>query len=487
MPHCIKRTGLSLILLFSILLSSCGGAAPAPADESAAPESTAPAETTDYLETLPAVDFGGRPFRILVYSANDRPGVHAGELTGEIVNDTLFSRDAELEERFGTEIVYTENGERRSLAETLIRLVQAGEDAYELVETCPQEGINMLILNGALCDLGSLDALALDREWWCQSMNSAVTFGGKTYAAAGPLVLCYTYSIYSMYENLTLADDYGLESLYDVIRDGKWTLDRLEKLTADVSRDLNGDSQMTVDDQWALTTTDESGKAFYLGCGADMMVNTQNGVEICLNRSREIGILDRLNRILKGGGVLYTEKLGKNAAGVTMKVAMFTESKALFCAAPIQWGVLYFRDMKDDYAILPYPKYDEAQDSYYSHINSFLPSCIGIPVTCSEPEKCAALIEAMAYLSGTELVPKINGVVLKEKIARDEDSKEMLDYLYSNVKIDLNTIFDFGGTGSLLRTYAIGQSENFASSLASVESVVESGIAAMLKAVAENQ
>ena len=58
----------------------------------------------------------------------------------------------------------------------------------------------------------------------------------------------------------------------------------------------------------------------------------------------------------------------------------------------------------------------------------------------------------------------------------------MLDILFENVIIDLNTIFDFGGTARLLRSFAVGESENFVSSYASKKSVAEADMQAMFEA-----
>ena len=75
--------------------------------------------------------------------------------------------------------------------------------------------------------------------------------------------------------------------------------------------------------------------------------------------------------------------------------------------------------------------------------------------------------------------------MLKEKVARDEQSKKMLDILYENVKIDLNTVYDFGGSATLLREYAVGESENFMSAYAAIEQKVNSAVETMLEALSD--
>jgi len=76
-------------------------------------------------------------------------------------------------------------------------------------------------------------------------------------------------------------------------------------------------------------------------------------------------------------------------------------------------------------------------------------------------------LEMMAYLSYTNVGPQMFNVTLKEKISRDDNSKIMLDMIYADVIFDLNGIHNFGSTGNLLRSCAIGAKENFSSQYAS--------------------
>ena len=102
-------------------------------------------------------------------------------------------------------------------------------------------------------------------------------------------------------------------------------------------------------------------------------------------------------------------------------------------------------------------------------------------------EETGAVMEALGYISQTTILPKINEVVLNEKIARDEDSKEMLDILFKNVSIDLNTVFDFGGSANILRSFAVGETENYVSEYAGKKTAIEAAVQAMLDAYGDMQ
>ena len=70
---------------------------------------------------------------------------------------------------------------------------------------------------------------------------------------------------------------------------------------------------------------------------------------------------------------------------------------------------------------------------------------------------------------------------MKEKVARDENSKEMLDYIMNSLVIDLNMIFNFGNSSIELRKYAAGLTENFASKYEKLTKVITKDIDKLLE------
>ena len=48
--------------------------------------------------------------------------------------------------------------------------------------------------------------------------------------------------------NKRLLDESGIEYPYQSVRDGTWTLESLASITADLTRDVNGDSSYTLGD-----------------------------------------------------------------------------------------------------------------------------------------------------------------------------------------------------------------------------------------------
>lgn len=480
---CKKSRLISIFMALTLLLSACGSTSsdsPGTSDQTGETEVTTETQVVDHLEEIPKADFGGDNIRVIVQSASDRPNLHTEEETGEVINDLMIARDRKVSEMFNCGFEYTDYIDRALLYQDLTRLVTAGEDAYDIViTTLVNNGVGELAAAGMLHDLGSLDALSLDSEWWVRSMTDTMTFGDKIYALAGPISLCYCYSPYVLFANLNMAEDFKLGSFYDLVSSGKWTLDAMSRSMKDIYADLNSDGKVDPNDRFPLTVTDESGNAFYIGCGQRMSKKTDTSVELIIDSKKSIDVLDKLNALMKPDEVMRTDTLASQFPSFSsdFKTMMFINSQALLCAAPMQWGVLNFRDMKDDYAILPYPKADEEQDSYYSHVNSYFPVATAIPATCARADKVASVMEAMAYISNRDILPLVNEVVLNAKIARDEHSKAMLDIIYGNMVVDFNCVFNLAKTSTKVRVYAIGGSDNFSSAYAAVKSQAETELA----------
>lgn len=475
----------SCLIAALLLLASCGQSGSGSETTMESGGGSSEDTTADYLSTIPDADFGGNPFRILVNSASDRPNVHAGEENGEVINDALYRRDAYIAERFNTEVVYTEFTGRGEALQEANKLITAGEDAYELIMTSPINGTGELTQNGMLMDLAAIDALDLSQPWWNAAMTDASTWGGKTFIAAGPIALNYCYSPYALYVNLTKAENMKLGNLYDIVDSGKWTIDEMNRLMKGAESDVDNDGSYTVADNFMLTVTKESGNAFYVGCGGRMMEKNGDDAAFIIETNQSMNILDRLNSIMTQDGVIVTDSLGSNEAGLTYKVSLFTNSQTLFCAAPLQWGVLSFRDMHDDFSVLPYPKLNEAQSKYYTNGCTYFPISVAIPVTTSRADEVGAVMEAMCYYSYQNIMPEVRGTVLSAKIARDEGTVRMFDLIYENIVIDVNCIYNFGNTMQLLRAYAAGDTDNFASTYAAAKPLAETQLSELISAMTE--
>ena len=119
------------------------------------------------------------------------------------------------------------------------------------------------------------------------------------------------------------------------------------------------------------------------------------------------------------------------------EIQLFCDGHALFTNSSF-FQISSIRDAATDFGIIPYPKYDETQDKYYSRIEGC--ELFGVPKTNTDPEMAAVILEAMACESLNSVIPAYYEVALKVKFTRDDESAEMLDLAFEN------RVFDYGDT-----------------------------------------
>lgn len=416
-----------------------------------------------YLDKLPANNYEEATFTILAQHMSTRPNFSIGELNGDVLNDALYNRETELEVRYNIDIISLGFEDRGQVRTNVSNAVLANDHIYDLVITSMADGMNTLMPNGYLYDLNSLPTLDLSQPWWSQSCNDNLQFSNKLYVTTGAISAFYYYTPIVFSFNTALCEDYGISGIYESVLNGKWTIDMVNTYMTDVAHDLNGDNIMDANDFYVLIIDEEDGKALFVGSSGKLTNVNNDGYYLDLDSENNLRILDKLNTIFND-----KNKIIHHPSINVDNVKMFTESRSLFIIIAMDNVINYFRNMDDDYGIVPVPKFEESQKDYYTHGNPWGPSGVGVPLTCQNPELTGLVMESLAFVSYETVIPAIYSITLQEKIARDQNSKAMLDLIYKDIRFDLNSIYDFGGSASLLRKYAAGMTENFTSSYAAL-------------------
>ena len=482
-----KLTSISLLTALLLQLTACGsaGTSQTTSDDSSSTDETTTKET-DYIDTLTEKTFDGETLQVIVQHQSSHPNVPPEEQNGERVDDALYNRDKTVEDKLGITIEYTVYEDRGKLKTDLQNAISAGEAAYDVVITSMADGLNTLAPEGYLIDLESMPSLSLDAAWWSNSCHNNLSFYGKQYITSGPISLDYYYAPCVIAFNQRLIDEHQIENPYDMVLDGKWTIDKFGEITKGVSQDLNGDGKMDNDDLYAFACDELTGQAFYIGCGGTQTETGDNGDPVLtMNTARNTDILDRIISVVnKKDERLLTEGLTMEGSDIPAfnKTYHFKNGQAMLLGYNMSGIITYLRDMKDDYGIIPMPKYDENQSEYLTYGSPWGPCGVAVPVTVSNERSgmVGTAMEMMAYLSYTTVGTEMYDVTLKEKVSRDEKSKEMLDIIYRDIIFDLNGIHNFGNTGNTLRSCAIGAKENFASSYASALKKAETDLEKLL-------
>lgn len=430
-------------------------------------------------------DFEGKNFHVLADEEISGNNLYYDDLlltesTGEVLNDAVFERNNLVSEFCNIEYSITSDP---SAASKLQQTAAAGDPVYDAVTLRFTNAYSRL---NECVDLNGLENLSLESSWWDHKSVESLSIAGFLKMLTGDIFYKHYDGVEITLFNKEMQEAFGIEDLYETVREGRWTIDKMGELCHLVTTDLDGNGTMDRYDRWG-----------YACQAGDFGYGLLNGSEILLMEKDENDIPMSDLDIEKASSVFEkfysffldsTFDIGKDA-GYQQHCAfwVFPEGRSLlYWAMPryIEWQL---RDIEFDYGILPNPKYDEAQENYYSAVNSYHSYCYMIPISAAKPEDSAYIMDVLAF-HGEELIkPAYYDICLKRKMSQDEESSEMLDIIFANTVYDLGVYADFGGLYSAINSsLASGQEVTLASLYASRKKEIDQTIEQYVASVTGN-
>ena len=398
---------------------------------SAATEETTTAPLS-LFEQLPKTDYQGRKFTILLPSQQSYEFAEA--LTGDLVNDAVYTRDSAIEEAYGIDLNYiAESGDwsNRNSFLTLIRnSVLAEDDAYDLVN-----GMTSIIMpvtmEGIFHNYAALDGIEFDDPWWAADIYDNLQIADKLYAITGSSMLSMYKTTYAIYANSALIEQNQLDDPIRLVLDGKWTLESFLKMTVGQSRDLNSDGKMASEDFYGFIASSVTMRGYQTAFHLPLIERNSDGTLYYLGGSeRYYNAVDRINTLLRNPNDRYIKSL----TDVSPLVNMFAANQAILFNETIG-TIEALRDMEGDFVILPQPKYDEEQENYRVQMGTATGMFV-IPVT-ADTDIAVDVLNAHGALSYADVVPAYYENALKLKYTRIPENMEVIDLINRSIMLDV--------------------------------------------------
>jgi len=420
-------------------------------------------------------DYGGYEFKVLRPHSyiGDHPDdeVYAETETGEPLNDAIYKRNKIAEELLNIKIrSLTADAGTQQVAGYARKIIQAGSDEFDAVIGANWTHIE-LVRARCLTNLYNIPNMDISKPWWDQRAIEEMSYKkSKLYYISGDIMYYDKYGIGIVYFNKRLFVDNGLEYPYEKARGGVWTLDEFSSLIKNFSRDLNGDGVMDENDQWGMAENTGAVYHFLIGCGEKTVTLDSEGVPV-INT-----ISDRHIKVVEALGGLFSDQNNTLLAGSKQLshianpyndgiFKVFREGRALMFFEMIG-TIPTFRDMEDDFGLLPLPKFDAGQKNYHSFTSYGWATSYSVPVTNSDLARTGMILETMSGYSTDTLIPAVIDVSLKSKFARDEESAEMLQIIFETKTYDLGVDYNWG---NLYGVYADAAQKGFSAFVSAME------------------
>ena len=297
--------------------------------------------------------------------------------------------------------------------------------------------------NGYLINLYDIPEINLENSWWDSRLSEAVKINNKLFMATGDITVIDNDATYVMYYNKSLAEILSIGNIYDMVFDGSWTIDNYSGLSKSALYDLNGDGKYAYpDDRFGTSCTFSLSQALMFGCGVTLCSFDADGYPVVeTNMEKLQSVIEKAGSILTG-----SETLEYSSSGTTVDdmLSCFMSGNSLFYPEVLLKAAA-MRGSEVDFGLLPFPKYDEAQDSYYCFVHTKVGRAVCVPLTQDDTTLAGQVLEALGYKSTETLTPAYFDKALEGKYLRDEESIEILQLIMNSTAFDLTYMYDWGG------------------------------------------
>ena len=472
------------MLLLLPLYASCSsdGTAETAQTSDTAAETVEETETDPFDPGLPARDFGGEDF---IFAARDTESEYAWDiddvevdgLTGDSLNDAIYKRTVYIEDTYNVNIASLPCGNTGSSGTYKViadAVMSNDSSSFQAILDAIYETATFA-LNEYLVDMNTIEHLDMSKPWWDQNAKKELAFSGKLYFTTGEFTVVDNEAVSVLLFDKALVEQYRLDSPYEDVLSGKWTMDKMLQNCETVTGDLNGDGKMNEDDRFGYIYWQDAWIVFIHSMGNSIGEIGEDGLpHQTLQTERLVDSWMRMNTLQTNGTALARKTDLDLFKGdqEQARIYMLERNHVLYVYDTVA-SILSLRDVETDFGVIPYPKYDENQENYSCSVSSW--GCAALSV----PEKTGFLLEAYCAKSAELLTPAYYDVTLTRKGIRDEDSVEMLEIIFDHLKYDIGYIYNWGDITTTMLNLFNAKKDTIASTL-------ESSMAKVEKAIQEN-
>ncbi len=479
----MKKT-VTILLLIALMLSvlvACNGG-----EENSEAVSVGGNEKNEFIDAegnyVPrheVKDMGGKEFTIIVrgsaygtYQSDDF--TTESELYGELIDDAVQRRNDMVERLYNVKLDVVRSD---SVENDVLLDCQSNLGTYDAIMPALSR-LSNLATQGYLYDLASLDNFDLEAPWYDENCTSAFSINDQVYFTTGDITILNKVNTPSILFNKEMAKKYFPdEDFYQLVRDKKWTFDKLVECGMAVSSIATPDGSYSDDNIYGMVTAYGDPGCFY-GASGELICSkdSDNLPYLTIGTSeRSVTIAQKILNTYKDANWLIFAQECEQPVWET-SFAIFYEGRSLFRPSVFS-ATTKLRSLSEiEFGVLPMPLMDSTQEKYNSYCTTGATAGIAIPICAEDPEFSAYIIEACSAWAKNYLTKAYYEVNLRYRDLRDDESEEMLDIIFANIVYDIGQCYDFGGLSSMFSELAKNRSADIVSSIESRKSEAQSSI-----------
>jgi len=467
------KKGISLLLVIAMLAASICSCSDnkvendsSDANKNNQVNDPAQSETEpEEVDRFADVNYGGKSFRI--YTSVDTTDATnsdqfirgSGELTGEIVNDAVFNRNAKVSEKLNIKLEFEEaNYNYDSVKVSLNNIILSGIDAYDIMAN-DMRAFASLSATGSLHNIYGNEILDLDKSYWNKNaMDDLMFIDGGMFCLVGDYFTDALASCHVLYVNESMLEDNigDKEYINKLVFDGNWTFDEMISIISTATVDSDGDGEMKEGDVFGFTCIGTWGSMIPFLIGTDIQFiekDSDGNVSYVFNNERSVKILEKLNELFYSDGSLIN-LADYSSAGLRN---VFSNNKTLIMGYNRLGDLANLRDIDFSMGVVPYPKLDTAQENYVASMHDITEiGAIPVTVQLENLDFVLTCLEVLSIETSRMVIPEYYENALKVKYVAGEDDAKMIDLIHDSVGSPFAVAYD-NALGSFMLSTCFSQ------------------------------
>lgn len=455
-------------------------------------------ENGNYFPVVGVLDeFKGETFTILVvgesggtYQSDDFTTVagSGGINYGDAYYGAVQARNDKIEEMYGVTLdVRKEDGAQGKAEQDAI----GGTQEYDAI-LLPVSSMIALAQDNLLWDLRSSEFDGYFDEsapWWAESATEAYSIGNKLFFVTGDITIMNKCNIWSILFNKQMIVDHNLDDPYQLFEDGTWTFDKMVEMAKAVNTATSTSDWQDTSVTYGMITTHNDMYQFFGGSGLRVCEKNPEDIPVLtFGDEASVTIAEKVLTTMNASNwTLYAENSSGGPKGNIWEDSfdVFNTGRALFRPSGFTAVTKARSRAEMAFGILPMPKMTDTQEGYYTVTSGSWAA--GILKNCRDHQFSAYMLDAYGAGAKNYVTPAYVEVNLLGKSLRDDESEEILYYIFDHIVYDVGAAYNFGGITSMFGEQSKAGTADIASAFGKIETQINDAIDDMVDAYSQDE
>ena len=391
-------------------------------------------ESMEYVPEIDKKNYGEEFYLWIMGDVNPVEYYWVEESQNDSMSDAIYSRQEKVRAHIGVEIIGTRTATVKDYIQPFKTAVQNKDDSVHFLISHVFYGIDGFITGNYITDFNDVPEINLDADYWNTDVMDQISVNGKCFLGFSDFNILYTHVLSFNKDMLAKYEDALDESIYSMVENYHWTVDKMMWLASLAYIDSTSDGK-TNDDIFGLVGYQSVPFIGFMHASNINVVEPNEKGEYVIslyndkNKQRMSTLVDKLSELSRSeyanlmGGYFYN--------GMTTGMALMEISSTFKLPEYLKSDVKF--------GIVPFPMYDEAQkDVGYRSLQWGGYLCM--PSYLSNAEMVGETIELLSYYS-QEVNIAFYEKLLGKQVAEAPLDRKMLDIVWDSVCSDFGQTY----------------------------------------------